>query len=162
MRPTRAGSEAGVVRRGAAPPGPAEVALRVKGEAKWVPGSAPPVGGREDLRVAGAGAAARQRLREAAGNSGGHDPRGHEPDHVAAARTSRLLRPTYTLSREARKSFAKQFLRGYVAVAGCSTRPRSLSGADFRSPCFSCKPAGFRSGAEGNRTPALRRAKALR
>src|ERR671910_664045 len=43
-------------------------------------------GGGEDLRLAGPGSAAGERLREAAGDRGRDDPLGHEPHHAAQAR----------------------------------------------------------------------------
>jgi hypothetical protein len=59
--------------------------LRAEGEAARFPGSAPTLGGREDLRVAEPGSPSEQGLREAAGDGGGHDLRRDEPAHAAQA-----------------------------------------------------------------------------
>ncbi len=74
---------------GTSPPRPAAVALRAGGEAAQVSGVTEEVGGGEDVRQVEPVAAVRQgRLRETAGDGGGHDLRGDELDNAAQAGTS--------------------------------------------------------------------------
>ena len=48
-----------------------------------------------------------------------------------------------------------------VLQFGCSTKPQTRSGSSTDLSSFTCKLAVFKSGAEGIRTPDLRRAKAV-
>ncbi len=61
------------------------VALRAGGEAPRVPGAAEEVGGGAHFRLVEPVAATEQGLRTLAGNVGGDDLRGDEPDHAAQA-----------------------------------------------------------------------------
>ena len=64
------------------------VEVRARGEAARLPGPAPALGGREDLRVVEPGSPSEQGLREAAGDGRGHDLRGDEPVDAAQAGAS--------------------------------------------------------------------------
>ena len=97
---------------GTSPSRPATVALRAGREAARVHGLAEEVGGGEDLRVAQPRSAAGERLRAAAGEWGGDDTVGHEPDYAAQACPSSMLMSRCEEARnEIRNRFAKQSLR---------------------------------------------------